>query len=309
MERAYHRWMATYRFSITWEFDFGAYSRSAWTAPAKLRCGDLVLLYEAGSGGGRKAFVAIGRAVTDAIRSYHGDDAHWAWVEWRAVRRPLTLAAARTTGEFSVMGSHGALKPAIFARLARRMTSTDPVAARTLSRWRADKGFPRTNEVPLRDLVLASLEVAANEQLLYAPITQHLQAKGWRDLPTDVRLAIRGLRGPLAFDPDGDHALRPDILLARAKARRLLVVEVKRSAVRLQGYRNPVDQVIDYSRALAKSLHGAGIKGWAVEPLLVAEDFSALVLDDAQHSNSPPGVHRLQCRRWDGQSLRRVVAE
>ncbi len=61
--------MATYRFSITWELDFKGRDLSVWTAPSKLRCGDLILLYEAGKGGGTKAFVALGRAATDAIRS------------------------------------------------------------------------------------------------------------------------------------------------------------------------------------------------------------------------------------------------
>ena len=300
--------MATYRFSITWELDFTGRDLIVWTAPSKLRCGDLVLLYEAGSKGGRKAFVAIGRAVTDAIWSYEGDDSYWAWIEWRTVRTPLALAAAKRVSEFSVMGSHSALKPDVFAALARRLTAGDPIATRTLRRWRAQKGFPRTNEVPIRDLLLASLEAAANEQALYAPIRQLLQRKGWGDLPLDVREAIRKLRGPLTFDPDGDYGLRPDILLARAKAKRVLVVEVKRSAVRTRGYRNPVDQVLDYSRAVAIALRAAGKKGWVVEPLLVAEDFSALVLEEARSVSSPSGVEPLQCQTWDGTALKRAAA-
>jgi hypothetical protein len=242
--------MATYRFSITWELDFSGRDLIVWTAPTKLRCGDLILLYEAGSGGGRKAFVAIGRAVTDAIRAYRGDDSSWAWIEWRTVRFPLDYASAKALGDLSVRGPHGALRPAVFAGLAKRMTAGDPIAARTLTRWEAEKGFPRTNEVPLRDLVLASLDAATNEQALHAPIREHLQGKGWAVLPGEVQEAVRNLRGPLAGDPDADYGLRPDIMLARPRARRILVVEVKRSALRKQGYRNPVDQVLDYSRAV-----------------------------------------------------------
>lgn len=267
--------MATYRFSITWKLDFTGRDLAVWTAPAKLRCGDLVLLYEAGSGGGRKAFVAIGRAVTDAVWSYHGDDSYWAWLEWRTVRTPLALSAAKKVGEFSVMGSHGAMKPAVFASLAKRLTAGDPIAARTLRRWEANNGFPRTNEVPIRDLFLASLEAAADERALYPPIRQHLENKGWRELPADLQEASRKLRGPLTSDPDGDYGLRPDLLLSRPKAKRVLVVEVKRSAVRIEGYRNPVDQVLDYSRAIVKALRAAAMKGWTVEPLLVAQELFA----------------------------------
>jgi len=295
--------VATYRFSITWQLDFTGRELSVWTSPAKLRCGDLIVLYEAGKGGGRKAFVAIGRAATDAIRSYNGDAAHWAWIEWRTVRAPLALSDAKKSGEFSVMGRSGTMKPAVFDKIARRLTTGDPIALNTLRRWRAQKGFPRTDQVPIRDLVLASLEADANEQALYAPIRGHLERQGWEQIPGEVRDAIRRLRGPLAFDPDGDYGLRPDILMSRPKSKRVLVVEVKRSAVRTEGYRNPVDQVLDYARAIAKALSTAKLSGWKVESLLAAQDFSVLVLDEARVAELPTGVTALQCRVWDGSKL------
>jgi hypothetical protein len=296
--------MATYRFSITWEFDLSGRELSVWTAPSKLRCGDLILLYEAGKGGGKKAFVAIGRAVTDAIRSYHGDDAHWAWIEWRAVRNPLPLAEAKKAGEFSVIERSGTVKPVVFDKIARRLTAADPVALNTLRRWRARKGFPRTDEVPIRDLALASLEAEADERALYPPIREYLARQGWTELSDDIRDAIRRLRGPLTFDPDGDYGLRPDILMSRPRGKRLLVVEVKRSAVRTEGYRNPVDQILDYARAVAKALSTAGVTGWKTEPLLVAQDFSVVVLNDARVAARPRGVEVLRCRVWDGSKLK-----
>jgi hypothetical protein len=295
--------MATYRFSITWELDFKGRDLSVWTAPSKLRCGDLILLYEAGKGGGTKAFVALGRAATDAIRSYDGDAAHWAWIEWRTVRNPLGLVEAKQAGEFSVMGRSGAVKPAVFDKIAERLIGGDPVAANTLRRWRARKGFPRTDEVPIRDLVLASLEAEANERALYPVIRGYLERQAWTELPDDIRDAIRRLRGPLTFDPDGDYGLRPDILMTRPRSRRILVVEVKRWAVRTQGYRNPVDQVLDYARAVAKALSAARIRGWKVEPILVAQEFSLLVLGDARATRPPAGVEPLRCRSWNGDKL------
>src|SRR3954447_23767352 len=114
-------------------------------------------------GGGRKAFVTIGRAVTDAIRSDDGDAAHWAWIEWRSVRSPLAFSEAKKAGDFSVMGRSGTIRLDVFDKIAKRMTLGDPVALNALRRWRAQKGFPSTNEVPIRDLVLASLEADANE--------------------------------------------------------------------------------------------------------------------------------------------------
>src|SRR3954447_16417967 len=42
--------MATYRFSITWKLGLKGRELSVWTAPSRMRCADLILLYEAGKG-------------------------------------------------------------------------------------------------------------------------------------------------------------------------------------------------------------------------------------------------------------------
>lgn len=60
---------------------------------------------------------------------------------------------------------------------------------------------------------------------------------------------------------------------------------------------------VDYARAVAKALSTAGFRGWKTEPMLVAEDFSVLVLDDARVAARPRGVEVLRCRAWDGSKL------
>lgn len=291
--------MNTYRFTISWELDFAGSEMTVWTAPSQLRCGDLVLLYEAVNGG-RGAFVAVGRAVTDALRAYKGDENYWAWIEWRVAKKPISLAAARKRAKFSVMGSGGRLEPGAFKRLSNALVAGDPPAANALRRWRDGKGLPTTDQVPIRDLVLASLG-PTYEWHSYEPIADALAASGWRPETDEVKGKLRNLRGDLSFDPGRTTGLRTDIRLCRPRAKRLLVVEVKRAAVPTPGYRNPADQVVDYARACRKALG----RPWTVEPLLVAEEFSPVVVAEAQAKKTPVGVARPACRVWDGQRLGR----
>jgi hypothetical protein len=65
-----------------------------------------------------------------------------------------------------------------------------------------------------------------------------------------------------------------------------------------------VDQVLDYARAVAKALSTARFRGWKTEPLLVAQDFSALVLEDARVAVRPRRVEALRCRVWDDSKLK-----
>ena len=297
--------MQTYRFSITWQLDFTGSARSTWTAPADLRCGDLIVLYEARENG-RGAFVAIGRAVTDAVRAYKRKNArHFAWIDWRAVRKPLDLDTARKYASLQGLRGHARLPKDDFDRVANRMTRSDPTARGTLTRWRAGGAFPRTDEVPIRDLLVASYGDDEHEKHLYAPVTDALEAQGWKPLTEDLREAIRALRGPLAFDPEGDYGLRPDVLLRRPRARRLLVVEIKRIALPKLGYRNPPDQVMDYAKAVRKALNVNSLADWTVEPLLVAEEFSPVVVDAAR-VRIPSGISAIECRIWTGSALERA---
>jgi len=290
--------MQTYRFSITWEAEFVGKELSAWTAPANLRCGDLILLYEGVSEGGRGAFVAVGRAVTDAVRSSKGDKGFWAWLEWRAAKTPLPLARAKKLAKFSVMGSHGRIGEAEFRRLSRAITASDAAAQKALAGWRDGRGFPTTDQVPLRDLVLASMG-PTYEWHSYPAITDALLEEGWRQLPDEVDARIRPLRGDLAFDRGVIRTLQPDITLCRPRAKRLLVVEAKRIAVPTNGYRNPVDQVMDYSRACRKALP----QDWTVHPLLVAEEYSDRVIAEAETTRLQARTDRPACRVWDGRKL------
>ena len=298
--------MASWRFTIDWALDFTGRKLYSWTAPAELRCGDFVLLYEARKQGGRGAFVAVGHAVTDSVRAYLGDERHWAYIDWRVADRPVALREVQTPDKLSVQGSHGAINQKAFDAIVSSLAAADRETRKTLVGWRQGKGFPRTNEVPLRDLVRLRLDAETNERALYPPLRRYLEAEGWLELSGEMKTAIRNLRGPLAFDPDGDYALRPDILGFRPEAKRMLVVEVKRYATPTLGYRNPIDQVLDYSRAIAKALDNTGIRGWKIEPVLVAEEFSPVVLTEASKRRSPSRIEHLSCRRWDGKRLQRI---
>lgn len=292
-----------YRFSITWELDFRGTARTTWTAPADLRCGDLIVLYES-KDPGRGAFVAIGRAVTDSVRSYKRvKDRHWAWIDWRAVKKPLDLASARKQATLPSLQGQARIAQEDVDKLANRMTRSDPTARAALARWRAGQGFPRTNEVPIHQLLVASYGDDEHEKHLYEPIEKSLVADGWKPLTKELRAAIKGLRGPLAFDPDADYGLRPDLLLRRSRSKRLIVVEVKRVALPKQGYRHPPDQVMDYSKAVRKALNANGFKDWTVEPLLAAVEFSPVVLEDAGKVRAPAGIKPIVCKQWSHNTL------
>jgi hypothetical protein len=293
--------LTAYRFSITWELDFFRGARMTWTAPAKLRCGDLILLYEARSGGGRGAFVAIGRAATDAVRAYGGDGNHWAWIDWRVVQNPLSLVDARAITPLPSLQGSAAMSAASFDKVARRLVKGDAPAAAALTRWRKGGGFPRTDQVPLRDLVLSSLHADSGpqEMALYPQIRAWFAERGWVPLTDEETVSIRGLRGRLAFDPEGvDRTLRPDIVLRRPRSRRILVIEVKLAALPKQGYRNPADQVLDYAKAIRRAFDRADLKDRSITPLLVAEEFSPVVLEEARSARTPLGIAPIECREW-----------
>lgn len=190
------------------------------------------------------------------------------------------------------------MAPTAFRQIAQALLRGDPPGQNALRRWRAGNGLPTTDKVPIRDLVLAS-RGPSYEWHSYAAIIDWLADLGWRPLPPEPRLALKRLRGTLAFDPDNERGLRPDILLCRPRFRRLLVVEVKRAAIPTQGYRNPSDQVADYARACRRALP----RNWSVEPLLVAEEFSPVVLDEARATRLPRGIAPIACRSWDGTRL------
>jgi hypothetical protein len=207
-----------------------------------------------------------------------------------------------------VRGPHSEIPVEDFDRLADALSSDNDHVAATLERWRAGDGFPRTNEVPLHDLLLASWYATRGESELdwYDDIAIALRAEGWLPVDDVTRTALRRLRGRLSFDPDGgDRAMRPDLTLIRPRSRTALVVEVKLVAVPTRGYRNPTDQVLDYAYAINDALlaspdHG---RGWTVQPMLVAGEFSPPVLDAARAARAHNGVGRIVCRMWDGAQL------
>jgi hypothetical protein len=293
--------LATYRFSITWELNFTRGARMTWTAPANLRCGDLILLYEAKSGGGRGAFVAIGRAATDAVRAYNGDGHHWAWIDWRVVTNPLALPEARAITPFPSLQGSAAMPSSAFAKVARRLVKGDAPATAALARWGEGKGFPRTDEVPLRDLVLSSLHASGGPQeiALYPKIRNWFANDRWVEWTDKDGVSLRGLRGPVVYDPDGnEHRLQPDLVLRRPRSQRILVIEVKLVALPKQGYRNPVDQVLDYAKAIRRLFDRSDLNRRSITPLLVAEEFSPVVLEEARSARTSPGIAAIKCRKW-----------
>src|SRR3712207_1135857 len=83
------------------------------------RSGDRLVLYEGGRRN-RSAFIAIGRAVTDAVRAHRGDHRHWAWVHW------LPLSAARPLDRKSTRlnSSHANISYAVFCLKKRKCHSS-----------------------------------------------------------------------------------------------------------------------------------------------------------------------------------------
>jgi hypothetical protein len=259
---------------------------AAWTAPSGATCGQLCALYEAEKNGGRGAWIAIGRLVSDAVMADEGDQRTWAYVQWRQVRNEVPYAVAREKGGVgAVQGSYGSMSDAQWHALSGLLVADDPTSKKVLSDWEHGRGFPTSNRVPYRLLRQATLDPVPHERDLYPIVGEALEARGWRSLAEPLDRLVRGLRGGTPSDPSAQRRRVPDVRLCRPRSRRLLLVEVKWAAIPSVGDYNPVDQVVSYARAARKALARAGVRKWSVEPMLVAEDFMPDVLSQAEHAD------------------------
>ena len=294
------------RHTITWPYEQTRREELAvWTAPAGGRCGQLCALYEARRGGGRGAWVAVGRLVTDAVRAVEGDGKTWAWIQWRRLARPVAWNDSRLAGIRSVQGSYGELTTAQWRRLSALLVKPDPVTRGKVARWAAGLGLPTVDRVPYSALATATLETPPHERELYPVVEAALSRERWKPLPDDLRAVITSLRGGTPTDPDGDHRRAPDVAVCHPKDRRVLLVEVKWRAVPALGDFHPVDQVLSYVAAALSALHGTPYAGWTVEPLLVAEDFTPDVVEAAANARVPGAGPGIPCRLLVDDELRK----
>lgn len=281
---------------------------ASWTAPANAKCGDMCLLHETSKGGGRAAWVAFGRLCTDAVWAYQSSEKprrHWAWIQWRQVRHPVSdEVAKREFGVHAVQGSHSVLPDETFSRFANRLVKGDPVSRKVLRRWQDPlRGYPPTWELSIHDLLSRRLDEPEHETALYGQIEDLLFERGWRELPEELDNALRSLRGPTPTDAEGDRRRAPDILLCRPRKKILLVVEVKRRAIPTLNDRDPVKQVLSYVKALRRRLRETRLTEWQVVPLLVAEEFAESVREDARRAQVPGGRPGIDCLTLDGDEL------
>lgn len=249
-----------WRFSVDWAVDDLPADVYGWTAPAVARCGDLAVLYEGGRRN-RQAFVAIGRLCTDAIRAEKGDHRHWAYVEWQPLRRPVPLSEVRQEiGYANVDGSYKRVSdPTLFTRLWSRLIDGDRAARAVAGVWARGEGYPRTDQVPLRELVEAKWRYQPTlETAMYEPTRSALLEKGWKE----VSAPVQAVAAKLADEETGGRLL-PDILLERPKrgrGRQVLVVEVKRRARHgADDPYDPVNQALNYAAALRRGLRSADV--------------------------------------------------
>ncbi len=271
-----------------------------WTAPANGRCGQLCVLYETREGG-RAAWVAIGRLCSDAVEGL--DSRTRAWVQWRQVKQPVPHEKAKLKlGVGSVQGSYGALNEGTFQKLAELMCRGDRVSLETLERWEAGRAFPASDRVPFHQL--SERPKRGHERDLYPDIEAELEERGWRELPPNLEELVKRLRGSTATDPERDQRLMPDVRVCKPRAKRLLVVEVKRDAVPKEGDYDPVRQVVNYVKWIRRELRRSHMPGWTVEPMLVAEWFHDDVRRDAARARVPGGARGIPCAEFAENRLR-----
>lgn len=264
-----------WRMSIDWplsdQYDEDAAEHFVWTSPEALRCGDRLVLYEGGRGN-RSAFVAIGRAVTDAVRAHRGDRRHWAWVQWLPLAVAQPLAAVRdSTGYAHVSGSHVSVDEAryrLWSYLIR-----DDAARLVVDTWRRGEDFPTTDEVPIHQLFDAKWRYRPRHEVsMYEKIEDALIAEGCSRAPEDLSLLLRAMRGWTPTQPDVERSRQPDIWVLRGgRSKTLLMVEVKRRARHLPASDyDAVAQVCNYVDVAKHVLRGTAFGNLAIRPMVVA---------------------------------------
>jgi hypothetical protein len=268
-----------WRMSIDWPFaevdEEGDEGYFAWTAPEALRCGDRIVLYEGGRGN-RSSFVAIGRAVTDAVRAHKGDHRHWAWVQWV----PLADVRSRAdvldrTGYAHVSGSHVSVKEEEFDLWP--LLVSDPAAASAAAEWSQGDGFPTTDQVPIHRLFEAKFRYRPQHEVaMYERIIDALLDEGFQEAPTALSAIVRTMRGATPTRPRADQLRYPDVWILDADGRELVIVEVKRRARHRPGSDyDPVDQVCNYVDLATALLRNSAFADLAVRPMVVAHEIEA----------------------------------
>jgi hypothetical protein len=267
----------------------------AWTAPEALRCGDRLVLYEGGRGN-RSAFVAIGRAVTDAVRAHRGDRRHWAWVQWLplAVARPFA-AVRDSTGYAHVSGSHVSVdegRHKLWTHLIR-----DDAARLVVDTWRRGQDFPTTDEMPLHHLFEAKWRYRPQHEVaMYEKIVDALIGEGCAHAPGDLSSLLRAMRGSTPTQPDVKRSRQPDIwMLQSHQSKTLVIVEVKRRARHLPGNDyDAVAQVCNYVEVAHRVLRGTAFEHLAIRPMVVAYEIDS---DERAHAHAAGVECRLLTRR------------
>lgn len=274
--------------SIDWPFadqyDEDAAEYFVWTAPEDLRCGDRLVLYEGGRGN-RSAFIAIGRAVTDAVRAHRGDQRHWAWVQWLplAVARPLA-AARDSVGYAHVSGSHVSVdegRHKLWTYLIR-----DDAAKLVVDTWRRGQDFPTTDEVPIHQLFDAKWRYRPRHEVaMYEQIEHALIEEGCARAPHELSSILRAMRGSTPTRPDVARLRLPDIWVLRGRrSKTLVIVEVKRRARHLPGNDyDAVDQVCNYVDVARRVLRGTAFGHLVIRPMVVAYEIDK---DERTHARA-----------------------
>jgi hypothetical protein len=288
--------------SIDWPFadqyEEDAAEYFVWTAPEVLRCGDRLVLYEGGRGN-RSSFVAVGRAVTDAVRAHQGDRRHWAWVQWLplAVARPLA-AARDSTGYAHVSGRHvrvDEMRHKLWTYLI-----DDDAAALVVETWRQGQDFPTTDEVPIHQLFDAKWRYRPRHEVaMYEKIEDALIEEGCARAPDELSSLLRAMRGSTPTRPDVERLRQPDMWVLRGRrSKTLVMVEVKRRARHLASSDyDAVAQVCNYVEVAHRVLRGTAFGHLAIRPMVVAYEIDK---DERAHARAAGVECRLLTRRTHG---------
>jgi hypothetical protein len=260
-----------------------------WSAPAKLREGDLVLVYEMGKpdrpgdAPGRKQIGWALQALEDARPSGRREFRVVAAFRGMPIAHPLPLAEAQRDRSFrdwrggSLQGSGGHLlmPDAPWQRVLARLNARNPGLATRLQAP-GEVSFERSDLDPIEDLDLGLDErLWRRERLLQNAVADIAPAEGWATRPdaTSLRLSEPTEHG---YHLPGRRWFVDDLLLLGP--RHLLIVEYELDA---GGHPDHgAQQAWDYARELRP-----GLRGWTVDCVVIAESFSQAEYDVAERLN------------------------
>jgi hypothetical protein len=275
-----------WRMSIDWPFaevhDEEDADYFAWTAPEALRCGDRIALYEGGRGN-HSAFIAVGRAVTDAVRAHRGDRRHWAWIQWVPLEHARSLNDVRhDVGYGHVSGSHVRVDENRFQLWAYLIR--DHAAKRSAESWRRGEQFPTTDQVPMSYLFDAKWRYRPKHEVaMYESIMRTLIAGACVEVPDELSMLLRSMRGPTPTRAELVVGRRPDLFVLEGhRHRTLVIIEVKRRARHLEKSDfDPVDQVRNYVDAAYSTLSQTPFSGLTIRAMIVAHEIDGAERDHA----------------------------